>query len=265
MNKFPIPRGLIVKSSLFRYEISYMGIDIQTFLQQQYNLRKSYHPSFSVRAFARLLEPDARSVVKVMKGNRQPKPETLNRWLKTLHVDEESRPLRRKKSSHFKDLDNNFFEDNYTWAHPLLLESLRLQNFTERKKSICHNLALSEEQFDQILQTMIGFGLVKKDVRTGRHHPVSLTTSSTPHTSETRKALQKKFLSLASEAIDKYSIEERDNGTLTVALCAEDLPKVKAILSKARQQIGKLSNRQKQKLDCVYNVTTAVYPVITKE
>ena|GEM_PF-3182262 len=257
----------MINRALFAMTVPWSGLmDIQTFLHHQYSLRKTYHPGFSVRAFARLLETDPSSLVKIMKGTRQPKPETLSRWLKTLHVEEEARPSRNKKFPHFKEIDNQAFEAHYsTWAHPLLMESLRLKDFGSRKKTVCKRLGMSEEQFDQILNAMLDVGFVRKDPRDGRYIAKSITTANITHTTETRKAIQKKYLSLAIEAIDKYSLEERDNVTLAVALGDDDLEKVKIILSKARQQIGKLSSRHKQKLTRVYNVATAVYPVIDKD
>jgi len=83
-------------------------MDIQTFLHEQYNLRRNYHPRFSVRAFARLLETDPSSLVKVMKGHRHPKPETLNKWLKNLHVEADIRPQKKeKKPQSFSELDSD--------------------------------------------------------------------------------------------------------------------------------------------------------------
>lgn len=220
------------------------------------------------------LKMDSTSLSRIMKGQRWPSEETAEKILLSLGYASKEASLiladhmalnsLAKKPGHFPvPFDNQIFETVFNSYHVLILEGLRLNSSNNRakQKDLRMQLQLSEEQFKKIIEDLLAAGAIRRE---GSAIEVVYRNKSTvplPFTTQKRRHIQKDFLRMATDAIDKVPFEGRDNATLTICLRRKDLEQAKQILKEARKKINSLSEKN-QDHDIVYNLCTAIYPVI---
>ncbi|WP_413288411.1 TIGR02147 family protein [Bdellovibrio sp. HCB337] len=238
---------------------------LQQFIQQQFKQRQDKNPKFSLRAFARLLQTDPSSLSKILNGKRIPSPKTISMWIEKLKLNEEEATELVKSSNvtdSFNPLSSEFFESTYSWAHPILLEAVKLPDFPRRTSHLARLFGMTEEQIEQTLDYLAQHNILRKNSDQRSYAPTNMTTMPIPYTTELRRNLQKKYLDLAQKAVEEVPFEQRDNRTLTIAIHSEDLPAIRAIIHEAQNKINKISEKRRSKVNTVYNFSSAFYPVI---
>ncbi|WP_415061502.1 TIGR02147 family protein [Bdellovibrio sp.] len=251
-------------------------MNVQIFLNNEFKKRKHKNARFSLRSFARLLEIDATTLGRILKGQGLPSRESVERFAAKLRLNsDEQRELldafqaskeeqkKEQKSKSFNPIDDGIFENFFEWYYPIILESLRAHATSQNLPEFLNKNHVSQQALDQAIQQLLHLKLIKMNAdneltKVG----FGSTTIKIPTTSEKRKEIQKKYLELAMNAIDEVPFSQRENTTLTVALNKDDLCKISQIMQAARTRIGRLSEKRKDKGDTVYNITMAIYPVL---
>lgn len=237
---------------------------VKSFMQQQLKRRQEKNAKFSLRSFARLLETDPSSLSKILNGLRIPSEETVEKWVEKMKLTEDEASELRRLALHsntFNPLNHEFFESTYSWAHPILLEALKLPNAHRNLPKLASFLNMSPEELNKTIEFLESHKILQKNQNAPGYTPTNLTTVHIPYTSELRRGLQKKYLEMAHNALENVPLEKRDNSTLTVAIHTDDLPAIKDIIREARHKINRLAEKRRNQLNAVYNFSSALYPV----
>lgn len=251
-----------------------MSTDLKSLLEQEFTTRKIKNTRYSLRSFARNLKIDPTSLLRIMNGERVPSPETARKILENIGMDpveidqiieasDGLKPIRKNNRLLQNAFDHETFEKVFASQHVLVLAALRLEDLTpeELQEKICKKLVLTQEHYAEIVEDLVSVGALAK---AGEKIKVVFKNKSTvplPLTSQKRRAIQQEFLQMASQAIDDVPFDARENATLTLSVNRSDLDKVKEILKEARTKINTLCESN-NKRDAIYNVCTALYPVI---
>lgn len=233
-------------------------------MQCQLKKRQEKNPKFSLRSFARLLKTDPSSLSKILNGLRVPADETVAKWVECMKLSpEEALALRSSVSetNSFNPMNAEFFESTYSWAHPILLEALKLPNATTKLPMLADLFGMSLPELEQTIAYLHSHQILQKNSEDAGYTPSNLTTVQIPYTTELRRNLQKKYLEMAKTAIEEVPMEKRDNSTLTVAIHTDDIPAMKEIIREARLKIHRLAEKRKNQLNAVYNFSSALYPI----
>ncbi len=246
---------------------------ISKILNDELRLRKSKNQRYSMRSFARFLGIDSTALSRILNEERLPSPRTSLKILKAMDLWTPDNTARLKANaknlrSRHRDLlmnsfENDLFETLFEAHHIYVLTSLCL-NGLSKSRLISHlskNCGISEVRFKQVTEDLKAIGAIIEEDRKLKVVYKNKSTIPLPFTSEKRKKLQQEFLALASEAIDNFSMEERDNSTLTVAISRQDLPKIRKVLRESHIKINRISESRKVR-DAVYNICLAAYPVL---
>lgn len=88
------------------------------------------------------------------------------------------------------------------------------------------------------------------------------TWTNTKKTSDARKKFQKTLLEKGLDAIDHIPFEQRENGSLTVAINTKRLPEFKEKLKEMRKELAAFFQADDEKnLDEVYQLTVSFFPI----
>lgn len=248
-------------------------MELANLLNKEFEKRKKKNRSYSLRSFAASLKMDPTSLLRIMNNKRLPTPSTARKILSILgktevigsiEQDLVQRKKNRSRTHQHQPFDAHVFESYFDTAHVLTLASLRLHchSLVKLKKLLLPKLGINEADFERVLTDLEKAGAIK---RTKSNIDVIYKNTSTvplPLTSQKRRAIQKDFLKMAVTAIDSVAISERDNATLTLPIHRDDLGKAKLILQEARNKINLLAEKRKNN-DMIYNICTALYPVIS--
>lgn len=240
-------------------------MNVQQFMQSQLLRRQEKNSKFSLRSFARLLETDPSSLSKILNGLRVPSEETVEKWIYKLKLSpEEANSLRASARgvNGFNPLACEFFESTYSWVHPILLEAMKLPDALQRRDELAVYFGTTLEQLNGTIDFLIKNKILNKNPNGDGYLPTNLTTIPIPYTTNLRRNLQKKYLELAIDAVEKVEFEKRDHSTLTVAIHSDDIPAIKEIIREAQSKINRISEKRKDQVNQVYNFSSALYPVI---
>ncbi|WP_413288666.1 DUF4423 domain-containing protein [Bdellovibrio sp. HCB337] len=243
-------------------------MSIAVIIKSEFEKRKTKNKRYSLRSFAKSLGMDPTSVSRIMREERFPSSTTCQKILRTLKISSVSvETSRAKRTSLLQNaFEEKVFENLFHSKHIYLLTALRLNTLTSEqiREKFCRMFEINEEEYLCLVDDLKNAGAL---VEKGPDLEVVFKNKSTvplPFTSVKRKSMQKEFLHRAADAIEKVSFEDRDNATLTLAFNKKDLPQVKRILQNARMKINRLSEKRRVR-DAVYNVSTAVYPILSAE
>lgn len=248
-------------------------MELAKLLKKEFEKRKKRNKSYSLRSFAAALKTDPTSLLRIMNGQRLPTLSTTRKLLTILgksellsSVQRELEQRKQSKSPHLKhqSFDSHIFESYFNTAHVVTLASLRLPNcaLAKLKRNLLPAMRLSEDELEKIFADLELAGAIERNKSGIEVIYKNKSTVPLPLTSQKRRKIQKDFLAMAATAIDTVNIADRDNATLTVPIHKDDLEQAKQILQEARHKINLLSEKRKNN-DMVYNVCTALYPVVS--
>lgn len=249
---------------------------ISSLLVEELKKRKSKNQSYSLRALARILELEPSALSKLMKGQRLPTEKTISRITEKLKVSESDlqniqnwiKAVKKEATAveKFASFEMKDFEDKIQNFHLVLLEALRIPVFAENVEGLRKSLQMDTKSFYEIISDlekmhMLNYSPKTNSVSILREHN---TTFPHPFTTEKRREIQKKFLSMAIKMIDQVPFEERENSTLTIAIPTSKIPEFKNLFAKMRRRVNVEADKNLKKADAVYNFTIAFYPAIEK-
>lgn len=248
-------------------------MELARLLRKEFDKRKKKNRSYSLRSYAASLKMDPTSLLRIMNGKRLPTSSTVRKILSALDrydlltpIEKDLSALKKSKSLPLKDqaFDPQVFEALFDTAHVLTLASLRMHNISvaKLKKVLLPKLRLSESDLEKVLDDLQKAGAIKRFRSEIEVIYKNKSTVPLPFTTQKRREIQKQFLAMAASAIDTVPLSERDNATLSLPIHKDDIEKAKEILQEARNKINQLSEKRK-KNDLLYNVCTALYPVVS--
>jgi uncharacterized protein (TIGR02147 family) len=175
---------------------------------------------------------------------------------------EELLSLRRRSAWKVPASGYTFYEN---WYYSVVRASLDVEPFKgdyiRLASSICP--AITPVEAKQAVELLLEIGMAKRD-ESGYVHPSeeSITTSDAWQ-SATIHNLQRKFIDLGKEALDRFSKEERDISNLTVTVSEETFKLIKKNVKDLREQIMAMACAE-QVPDRVLQVNIQLFPLQRK-
>ena len=167
------------------------------------------------------------------------------------------------KHSTFKrlyPLGQDYFEYYSKWYYVAVREILATKQKLD-PKTISDQLTpkVSEAEVESAIETLLRLGLIKKqDNRYVQAH--QLVTTGDEVSSCAIAQYHKNMLDLAAKSIDHIPRELRDISSVTVSLGGENIPRLKELIQKFRQDVLELSAQDQKKLN-VYQLGIQMFPL----
>lgn len=248
-------------------------------LNEEFERRRQKNKRYSLRAFAHYLEVDPSNLSKILRGERVPSLQGAQLFLDKLALEATESSLvlssitqtkteaKMSLKTPFRPIQEELAKASQ-WMHFVLLEVLQIVKVNQTTlPKIAEAIGATLPEVEKSLQELTAANLTKTNA-VGDYELVSKnnTTTNLPYTCDSLKAIQRVFLAMAANAIEKYPLDERENTTLTVAVSTDQIPEIKSLLKKTRQKINRLcEQKSKKKQNAVYNLSMALYPVFMEK
>jgi len=179
----------------------------------------------------------------------------------------EEKELCFKKMLSFKQLkpvliNKDQFSFYSKWYIPAIRELLFIYDFKDDFKALAHKMtpAITLKDAKQAIAVLLSCGLIKKK-QNGCYKPCDpVIEKDSTFASLYWAAYMQSNISLALEAVHRYTREERDISASTFALSGESLKIVHNKIKEMRQMLIKLSEED-SKRDTVYQLNIQLFPL----
>jgi uncharacterized protein (TIGR02147 family) len=261
--------------------------DYRAYLRDYYVAEKARRPAFSYRYFARRAGHTSPNFLKlVIEGKRNLGPASITAFARALELDAEEASFfaelvayGQSKSDADKNkhltritaarnyrkagrIEGQLFEYLAHWYLPAIRELVARPDFVEDAKWIARELmpSISAKKAAEGLKVLLNLGLVRRmpDGRLERGDP-SWTTGPEP-SSKIVEAFHQQMLTLATEALQKYSAEERNVSSLVVCVRAKTVAELKRRLTSFQQELLALCDADEEP-EVVYQVGMQLFPL----
>jgi uncharacterized protein (TIGR02147 family) len=249
--------------------------DFRLFLQQELVKRCKLNPSYSLRAFAKMLQIEPSALSKLLNGKRTITPPMFKKLAHRLGLN----PSECKRyESHLKnDLQKDIATPSYQqltldafqviadWYHYAILELTHVQGFVSNPKWVAKALGISVTEVNAALERLVRleFLEITEDSkwvdRSG-----SITTVGNEFTAVAFRKLQKQVLEKALVALEEIPMDLRDQTSMTMAIDSELLPEAKKRITDFRRKLCSFLQSGKKK-DQVYQLGVSLYPLTNLE
>jgi uncharacterized protein (TIGR02147 family) len=261
--------------------------DYRAYLRDYYVAEKARRPAFSYRYFARRAGHTSPNFLKlVIEGKRNLGPASITAFARALELDAEEASFFAElvaygqskadadKNKHLTRItaarnyrkagriEGQLFEYLAHWYLPAIRELVARPDFVEDPKWIARELmpAISAKKAAEGLKVLLNLGLVRRmpDGRLERGDP-SWTTGPEP-SSKIVEAFHNQMLTLATEALQKYSAEDRNVSSLVVCVRAKTVAELRRRLTSFQQELLALCDADEEP-EVVYQVGMQLFPL----
>jgi len=239
--------------------------------------RKRRLPLYSLRSFARKLGLSPSTVSGVIAGKRPLSQRAAMKIADRLQLDPRDRrellkatlneKLRvfddgkKTKQEEVQKIDLDTFKVISEWHHYALLNLLLIDGVKPTEAAMAERLGISLRDCEQALLRLRRLGMVE---RTPQGYKRTCTRLETP--TEIASAPLRKFyrqiLKKAQDSLELDPLDDRDFGSITMAINPLNLPRAKELLRKVRQDLSDLLEVGGRKR--VYILQTQLFPLDRK-
>lgn len=240
---------------------------IRLMLQKELTERCGKNPRYSLRSFSKQVGVPVSSLSSIMSGKR-PITQKMKLHLAgalgwSLAEIEPTNLIQEELKYHSIGLDS--FHIISDWYHFAILELIKVKGYKQDVKWISKALGITVSEVNIAFERLVRVGIL--ELKNGKY--VDVTGGNTSwnqsyFTSDAKKRLQKSLLEKAIECLYTTPIEERDNTSMTMAINKQDLDKAKKLITEFRRKFSKILEKDKSKLDSVYQLAIAFYPLSKK-
>lgn len=265
----------------------YNYLEYRDFLQDHFNEEKSLKSFYSYRYISRKTGIDASYYVKVLQKQKHIGESKIDNLMNFLKMGGRKREYfkilvsynRTKNSTTAKELftklmnlknsvgteicNYNYFAQWYTIP---MRELLNNYDFNGDYKKLAKQFtpALKETEARKAIHTLKELNMISKnDNGFFRPNKAHLTTGD-QWSSIAIKDFQKKMISLAEDAIERFPKEERDISSVTVSTSKACLELISERLTQARREIMELIAAEEE-VDGVYQINLQVFPLTQRD
>lgn len=265
----------------------YNYLEYRDFLQDHFNDEKANKSFYSYRYVSRKTGIDASYYVKVIQKQKHIGETKIAKLMDFLNLTGRKRDYfkilvsynRTKNSTTAKELfsklmnlknsigseicNYNYFAQWYTIP---IRELLNSYNFEGDYKKLAKQFTppLKESEARKAINTLKDLKMIFKDDN-GFYRPNSAhLTTGDQWSSIAVKDFQKKMISLAEDALDRFPKDKRDISTVTVSTSEKCLELISDRLSQARCEIMELISAEEE-VDGVYQINLQVFPLTQRE
>lgn len=240
------------------------------FLRNKFEATKAVNPRFSLRAFAAKIEIDPSSLSKVFSGKKSLSEETRANCLKKAGATKKEIDFIMKKGTN-EPLSHTVIPDDVfsmlgNWRYFAVLEFLRISNEdTTLFKLLKKKLDLDKDEAQTILSTLERIGFI--EYKAGVYEllkPNNSWSTAGGDTSLLRRKMQKDILERSIVALENVPMEDREHGSLLVAIDKKRLPEFKEALRRTRLELSDFFQSTTDYNE-IYQFQMSFYPVTTLE
>ncbi len=173
--------------------------------------------------------------------------------------------LRNRKYTSIKELDKDQYEYYSHWYNPVVRELVVHPDYSGQEGWITKQIipAVSDAQVKKSIELLIRLGLIRQD--NGKWvQSDQVISSSTEAASLALKNFHQTSCSLAAEALNRFSSQERDFRFVSVGLSQKGYEEVKQRLISLWQETLDFAKTEKQ-ADRIYQINLQMFPLTTKE
>ena len=268
----------------------YDFLDYRQYLRAYYDAEKARLPAFSYRYFSRKAGFSSPNFLQlVIEGKRNLGGESIERFVKVLKLadDEASffrdlvtynqaktlseknllfeKVIQSKRFQAWRKLDGALLEYLRNWYYPAIRELAGRPDFQADPSWISERLVsqVGREEIARALGVLEALQLVVRD-GAGKVSRGEKTVSTGPEVKGAARvvaaAFLRQMLERASESIDLVPSEERDIGSITVAVRADTVAELKGRIQRFRRELLERCD-QDQDADRVYQLNIQLFPL----
>lgn len=242
------------------------GDPFSAFLRNKFDSLKLKNPRYSLRAFATKMDIDASTLSKVFAGKRSFSAETQLNCLKKAgatkkEIDAILKTGANQPLSH-QIIPEDVFEVLGNWRYFAVLEFLRIDNQEDTVfKLLKKKLDLSRQEAQDILDTLSRIGFVK--LENGAYEvlkPNNSWSTAGGDTSALRRGMQKDILERSIVALENIPMDQREHGSLLVAIDKSRVPEFKEHMRRIRLELSDYF-QSSPNYNEIYQFQMSFYPV----
>lgn len=253
--------------------------DFIALLHQFLEKSKAKNARFSQRSFAKLLGTDNSRLSKIMRRERPIHPELVEKIGAKLKLEQADidhykmveamkyRRGQRKKDTPrttYKQIPQDVFKVISDMNHYMILELMNLRSFETDPRWIAEKLQLSIDTVKDCIARLERTGLLIiepsgawKDNTGG----VSTDILGPNRASQAHRENQKDILKRAQSAVDKLSLERRDQSSMMVSSNAEKIAGAKKMITSFRRKLARYLDETTDK-DQIYMLSISLFPAL---
>jgi len=271
----------------------YHYFDYQELLRDFYASEKSVDGLFSYRVFAEALGMDASLLVKVLQGKRHLSREGTESVIRFFRYDSKQalyfrelvsygkasrdedvkkhfESLLRMRPTHCSPIDEDRYRYFQHWYFPAVRSALDVFAYHGEKDAGklagLFKPALQKAQVIEAVEVLERLGLLRMD-SLGRYCPAvaHLSTGERWQSAAVRE-YQRQLIGLAADSIEGVERQDRDISSLTLALDASQMERIRAVLAEARRSIVRqVDAMPPSECNAVYLLNIQLFPVMRLE
>lgn len=240
--------------------------EFRTYLQQEFVRRTTKNPSYSLRSFAQQVGMNHATLSSLISGKRKITPATIQKLAQALDLSpEEVASFTRSKSipNDYFVLQQDAFVAMSDWYFDAILELALIPNFKLEPEVISTSIGITQLNAKIALETLERLELLDKD-KSGKYkirHQNSINILDSDFTSAANRKYQRSILEKSLEALNTIDRKNRDHTSTTIAIDKKDLPQAKELIQKFRHQLTDFLQIKNKKLNEVYQLQVAFFPL----
>lgn len=237
-------------------------LDFRLFLQQELARRCARNPQYSLRAFANFLGIDHSTLSQLLRGRRTFSKAAIQRLAIRLGVEADTRarfvPQAAKPAGDASRLTEETARLLAGWQHHAILELLHLDSFRPDSRWIARVLGITVDEVNIAVQRLLRLGLLRME-------PTGWVDTTGPAITDEGAFTQAAVARLAAE-VRRLAAPENPDGrwrefsSTTLAVSREQLPALRELLERFRQDLGRLFENAGLR-DDVYRLDVSLWPV----
>ena len=254
--------------------------EISVWLRREYTSQREKNPSFSQRAFSRLIGVSPGRLSELLAGKRGLSPEVgvrishklryaaedHDRFMRLIQGEKAKRNRTRIlwelakpsiENDGYIEVTEKTLSSISDWYYLALLNLVELKSFRPGVQAISARLGISSAEARLAWRRLQELGLVRKEGRAWRRVYARLKTKSDVPSPALRRA-HAQFLQKAIHSLDNIPVEERDISSVTMAVDASKLPIAKKIIRNFKRDIGELLEEGER--NSVYHLCVTLFP-----
>ncbi len=249
-----------------------LAINFSQHLNNELHTRIDKNPNYSLRSFARQLNIDHSTLVKIINGKRAMGVDLIRRLGQLLNLPsnlvkhycheslKEKHELNIEKK--YLNIKQDYLEIISKWYYFALLELTRTKNFKQDEKWIAEELQISIDEVRKTVERLIRIGFLEIDTKGMWHDRSSscTTTTNIPNTNNALKEMQKDILQRSQDALDSIDIKNRDQSSMLMAIDQSNIELAKEKIKHFRREMDELLSSGDD-LDSVYQLSVSFFPV----
>lgn len=246
---------------------AHKNLDFRSFLKKELSSRIDKNPSYSLRAFSKMLGISHTSLSQILSGKRPLTNKTQKQIAMALGVSLEKFVKFKmhkdiKFEERFEALDIEKFDALSDWLHDAILELTRLKCFKPDSKWMANTLQVNVNQVNLAIERLIKLELL--EIKDGKWIDVSVNNTTNhigDYSNVALRKYQKGIINKSLDALEKVPREQRDHTSLMLNFSASDIKKAKKMIKEFRKEFSTSSQEQSSDADGVYALSISFFPI----